>query len=174
MSGRPLVWTPVEQLNVRQHGQRTMQRVGVFEPHEIMAGAAAIIAWGPRTSGPGFCVAPWGSMERPFPYHCDTKALAEDMVGGDFLELAADMAMNGAPLALIDAAFLVFAPWRALKVRESVGHTPNGAWNPHYPDYAEEVLESYRHDHTMFGKRIEHDAQHDLPTVEIVTRFQLW
>ena len=96
-------------------------------------------------------------MGQPFPYDSDTKALPPDIKGQHLLELAADMAMNGAPFALLDAAFLVFPAWRAMTIHEHVAHTLDGAWNPHNPDYPDEVLEAYRRDLNMFQTRIEHD-----------------
>ena len=172
--GRPEAWTPIERYGIEQHGPGPMLRVGVFHPSALIAGAEFIVAWRPMkgTTGPGFCVAPWAAMPMPFPYHCDTKALPPDLKAQDLLELAADMAMNGAPLALMDAAFLVFPAWRALTVRDGyVAHTPNGAWNPHAPDYQDEVLEDYRRDGNMFQARIAHDLDERLPTVEVVTGF---
>ena len=170
---RPEAWTPIERYNVEQYGRGALLRVGVFRSAELMAGAAFIIAWGPRkgTTGPGFCVAPHASMGLPFPYDCDTVALAPDIEAQDLLKLAADMAMNGAPFALLDAAFLVFPAWRAMTVHGYVAHSPDGAWNPHTPDYPDEVLEAYRHDQDMFQKRIEHDLGKGLPAVEVVTGF---
>ncbi len=111
-------------------------------------------------------------MGMPFPYGFDTKALAPEIETQYLLQLAADMAMNGAPLALLDAAFLVFPAWRAMTVLGGyVAHTPDGAWNPHNPDYTDEVLESHRRDQSMFQKRIEHDLGEGLPAVEVVTGF---
>lgn len=124
-----------------------------------------------RQGGPGFCVAPHSSMGAPFPYQCDTKALAPDIEAQDLLELVADMVMNGASFALLDAAFLVFPAWRAMTVRHAVAHTPDGAWNPHNPDYPDEVLKAYRHNQSMFQKRIEHDLDKGFPAVEVVTGF---
>ena len=95
-----------------------------------------------------------------------------DIKAQHLLELAADMAMNGAPFALLDAAFLVFPAWRTMTIDHGhVAHTPDGAWNPHNPDYPDEVLEAYRRDRNMFQTRIEHDLGKRLPTVEVVTGF---
>ena len=168
-----MAWTRMERLNVEGCGQTAMHRVGVFQPAELMAGAAFIIAWRPRkgTTGPGFCLAPHASMGQPFPYQSDTKLLEQDIEAEEFLALAAELVMNGAPFALLDAAFLVFPTWRALTVRGYVAHTPDGAWNPHNPDDAEEKLQGYRGDHGMFQRRIDHDRKYELPTVEIVRGF---
>ena len=171
---RPEAWTPIERYNIELHGPGPMLRVGVFQAAELIAGAAFIVAWGPRkgTTGPGFCVAPHTSMGQPFPYDSDTKALPPDIEAQHLLELAADMAMNGAPFALLDAAFLVFPAWRAMTIHHGyVAHTPDGAWNPHNPDYPDEVLEAYRRDRNMFQTRIDHDLGKRLPTVEVVTGF---
>ena len=79
--GRPEAWTPIERYNIEQHGPGPMLRVGVFQAAELIAGAAFIVAWGPRkgTTGPGFCVGPHTSMGLPFPYDSDTKALPPDI-----------------------------------------------------------------------------------------------
>ena len=45
---RPEAWTPIERLNVREHGRRAMDRVGVVEPAKLAAGAQFVVAWGPR------------------------------------------------------------------------------------------------------------------------------
>ena len=58
---RPEAWTPIERLNVREHGRRGMDRVGVVEPAKLNAGAQFVIAWGPRGDGPGVCIARYGS-----------------------------------------------------------------------------------------------------------------
>ena len=78
---RPEAWTPIERYNIEQHGPGPMLRVGVFQAAELIAGAAFIVAWGPRkgTTGPGFCVAPHMSMGQPFPYDSDTKDLPPDI-----------------------------------------------------------------------------------------------
>ena len=170
----PAAWTDIEHYNVERHGREAMLRVGVFQPAELMAGATFIVAWGPRkgTVGPGFCVAPHASMGQPFPYDSDTKALPSDITAPDLLGLAADFAMHGAPFALLDAAFLVFPAWRAMTIHQGyVAHTPDGAWNPHNPDYPDEVLEDYRQDDAMLRKRVEHDLGKGLPALELVTGF---
>ena len=111
-------------------------------------------------------------MGHPFPCHNDTKALAPDLGASALLELAADLAMTGAPLALLDAALLVFPAWRAMTVHDRVvAHTPDGVWSPHNPDDADEVLDAYRADSAMFHRRLEHDVGQGLPAVEIVTGF---
>ena len=173
MITRPTAWTPIERYNVEQHGQQTMLRVGVFQPAEVMAGTNFIIAWGPRagTGGPGVCVAPHRGLPKLFAYRMDTKALPPDIDANHLFGLAADMAMNGAPFALLDAAFLVFPAWRALTIRAAVAHTHDGAWNPHNPDYPDEILERYREDDQMFKKRRAHDLEKGLPAVEIVMDF---
>ena len=48
---RPEAWTPIERLNVREHGRRAMDRVGVVSPAKLMAGAQFVVAWGPRGDG---------------------------------------------------------------------------------------------------------------------------
>ena len=173
MTTRPTAWTPIEQYNVERYGQQTMLRVGIFQPAEVMAGTNFIIAWGPRagTGGPGVCVALHRGLPKPFPYRSDTKALSPDLDANHLFGLAADMAMNGAPFALLDAAFLVFPAWRALTIRGAVAHTPDGAWNPHNPDYPDKILKQYREDDQMFKKRREHDREKGLPAVEIVMDF---
>ena len=171
---RPIAWTPIEKFNVERHGQQTMLRVGVFRPDLVMAGKTFTVAWGPTTgtSGPGVCIAPHAKLGHPFPYYCDTKGLSPDPDAHLLLRLAAEMAMEGAPFALLDAAFLVFPAWRTLKARDgAVAHTPDGSWNPHNPDYPDEILQQYREDHGMFQKRREHDLDKRLPAVEIVTDF---
>ncbi len=111
-------------------------------------------------------------MGTPFPYECDTKSLIPNIGAEELLMLAAEMAMNGASFALLDAAFLVFPAWRAMTLGGgSVAHTNDGAWNPHNPDFPDEVLETCRHDHGMFRKRIAHDLDEGLPVVEVVTGF---
>ena len=171
---RPEVWTRIERYNVEESGRDAMQRVGVFRPADLMAGDRFIVAWRPRNgiTGPGFCRAPFASMGNPFLSRSDTEALPPDIEAPALLEIAADMAMNGAPLPLLDAAFLVFPAWRAMTVRDRVvAHTPGGVWSPHNPDYADEVLDAYRADEGMFQRRREHDLAEGLPAVEIVTGF---
>ena len=114
------------------------------------------------------CVAPYGSLGHPYPYDCDSKSLEATIGTGALFEIAADMLMNSAPFALLDAAFLVFPAWRRLRVRDGhVAHTPDGAWNPHNPDWPEKVLESYAHDAGMFQKRRRHDLEGGFPAVEL-------
>ena len=166
--------TPIERLNITTYGQEKMSTVGLFRPADLLAGAQFIIAWGPRpgTTGPGFCVAPHATIGPPFPYDSDTKSLPSDLDAHDLLALAGDMAMHGAPFALLDAAFLVFPVWRTLTTpRGAVAHTRDGAWDPHNPDYAEEVLKAHREDQEMFQKRIDHDTREGLPAVEVVKSF---
>ena len=172
--GQPEAWTTIERYNVERHGRGPMLRVGVFQPAKLLAGAPFIVACRPKqgTTGPGFCVAPHRSMGHPFPYQWDTKSLPGDIGAQHLLALAADMAMQGAPFALMDAAFLVFPAWRGLTLyRGYVAHTSDGAWNPHNPDDVNEVLDAYRHDQGMFQKRIDHDLGQGLPAVEVVTGF---
>ena len=150
-----------------------MLRVGVFRPEDLAAGARRfIIAWSPRTETglPGVCVAPHATLPVQFPYDCDTKDFPGQPDVRLLFELAADLVMNGAPFALLDAAFLVFADWRALTLGGVVAHTENGAWNPHNPDYPDDVLESHRQDTSMLWKRIEHDKAAGFPNVEVVSR----
>ena len=150
-----------------------MLRVGVFKPEALLNGASLIVAWGPKkgTGGPGVCVAPLFSMGQPFPYELDPKSLHPNLGEHDLLGLAAEMAVNGAPFALMDAAFLVLPAWRALTVRGYVAHTANGVWNVHNPDDSDDVLHAYRCDHGMLRKRMAHDVENGLPTVEIVEGF---
>ena len=106
---RPEAWTDIETYNVKRHGRAAMLRVGVFQPADLLDGADFIVAWGPRqgVTGPGFCVAPHASMGQPFPYDSDTKALPSAIQARELLALAADMAMNGAPLALLAPILLL-------------------------------------------------------------------
>ena len=95
-----------------------------------------------------------------------------NITASDLLELAADLAIHGAPFALLDAAFLLFPAWRAMTIRGGyVAHTSDGAWNPHNPDFSDEVIEAYREDDAMLRRRIQHDLGKGLPVLEVVTRF---
>ena len=171
---RPEVWTPIERYNVEQCGRDVLPRVGVFRPDDLIAGASFILAWRPRDgiTAPGFCLAPFMSLGQPFPYRSDTKELRPDPEPLALLELAADMTMNGASFALLDAAFLVFPAWRGMRTRRAlVAHTSDGAWNPHNPNDADDVLAAYRDDPAMFYRCIEHDRGAGLSAVELVNDF---
>ena len=135
---------------------------------KLTGGARFIVAWAPRGDRPGVCIAAHGGLKHPFPYDCDTIALEATIGAHALLEIAADMLMNGAAFALLDAAFLVFPAWRRLQIRGGyVAHSPDGAWNPHYPDWPEDLLEAYAQDAAMFGKRRRHDVDAGFPAAEV-------
>ena len=165
--------TAAEERRATKARERKLQRVGIYQEEWLLSRTRWIAAWNPGAEwdAPGFCLMPSKATIEPHPYHARTRRLEPDVGAAELLEIAAELAMRGAPFPLIDAALLAIPAWRGLQVRGRLAHSPDGSWSPHAPADIEAAAAKQRKDTKMFERRRAADRDAGRETVETVRGF---